>query len=157
MCTTLHVPHLICSFYSWVKPHSCGLCCSNYLVYRNGSQGKVKQGGRGNRRKSCTDETSICHHFQEGQVPSSKLGDTWHNHDCSFFFSLAVPHDMQNLSFPDQGWNPRPLQWKQGGVLTIRPPGKSHDCFLKTAGCTSVSVRNYPTWEGNIPGGIGLI
>ena len=32
--------------------------------------------------------------------------------------------------FPDQGWNPRPLQWK-GRVLTTGAPGKSPSlCFF---------------------------
>ena len=33
------------------------------------------------------------------------------------------------ISFPDQGWNPRPLQW-QHGVLTAAPPGKALHLLL---------------------------
>ena len=44
--------------------------------------------------------------------------------DCTpvFLFFLAPPWDMWN--FPDQGSNPRPLQWKLE-ILTTGPPGKS--------------------------------
>ena len=45
----------------------------------------------------------------------------------SFFFP-APPHGMWN--FPDEGSNPRPLQWKCG-ILTTGRPGKSHLLFLK--------------------------
>ena len=46
---------------------------------------------------------------------------------CSFFFfGRAAGH--AGSSFPDQGWNPCPLQWKHR-ILTTGPPGKSqpHD------------------------------
>ena len=33
-------------------------------------------------------------------------------------------------SFPNQGLNPHPLDWKQE-VLTPGPPGKSPNCYLK--------------------------
>ena len=36
----------------------------------------------------------------------------------------AVPRGMWNLSFPVQGTNPYPLQWKNG-ILTTGPSGKS--------------------------------
>ena len=39
-----------------------------------------------------------------------------------FFFNFWPQH--VGSQFPDQGLNPRPLQW-QGRVLTTRPPGKS--------------------------------
>ena len=38
-----------------IKPHSCGLCYSDGLVHRNGSRGKGKQKGAGNRRGSSTN------------------------------------------------------------------------------------------------------
>ena len=46
-----------------------------------------------------------------------------------FFFFLPASHIMQK--FPDQGLNPRALQWKHG-VLTIGPPGKSHPFISST-------------------------
>ena len=41
------------------------------------------------------------------------------------FFFLATLRSSQDLSFPDQGSNPCPLQW-QRSVLTSGPAGKSH-------------------------------
>ena len=46
------------------------------------------------------------------------------------FFLLAVRHSMWDLSFPDQGWNPWPLQWKRG-VLTTGPPGIPYFSYSK--------------------------
>ena len=39
---------------------------------------------------------------------------------------------MQHVGFyfPDQGWNPRPLQWKHG-VLNTKPSGKSQEFVIK--------------------------
>ena len=42
-------------------------------------------------------------------------------------FFWAALHSTRN--FPDQGSNPRPLQWKHG-VLTAGPPGKSIFLFF---------------------------
>ena len=47
-----------------------------------------------------------------------------------FFFGLTVQH--VGSKFPNQEWNPHPLQWKHK-VLTTQPPGKSLLCvFLNT-------------------------
>ena len=40
------------------------------------------------------------------------------------FFVLAMLCSLWDLSCPNQGSNPSPLQWKRG-VLTTGPPGKS--------------------------------
>ena len=42
----------------------------------------------------------------------------------NFFSPLATLKGTQDLSFPDQGLNPCPLQWKRG-VLTTGPLGNS--------------------------------
>lgn len=45
-------------------------------------------------------------------------------------FDCTIGH--VGSSFPEQGLNPRPLQWKHR-VLNVRPPGKSPRClFLKS-------------------------
>ena len=41
-----------------------------------------------------------------------------------FFFFLATPHGMQDLSSPTRDQNCAPLQWKQRAITT-EPPGKS--------------------------------
>ena len=41
-----------------------------------------------------------------------------------FIFGCAAQH--VGSQFPDQGWNPRPLQWKRG-VLTTGPPRRSQE------------------------------
>ena len=48
-----------------------------------------------------------------------------------FFFFLAVPHGLWDLSSPDQGSNTGPLPWKCG-VLTTGPPGNSKLFLLRT-------------------------
>ena len=45
-------------------------------------------------------------------------------HGVFFFFGCAVQH--VGSWFPDQGWNPSFLQWKQR-VLTTGPPAESRD------------------------------
>ena len=48
----------------------------------------------------------------------------------SLFFKIFwLHHSHAGSYFPDQGWNPCPLQWKHG-FLTTGPPGKSHVCFF---------------------------
>ena len=60
-----------------------------------------------------------------------------------FFFSGHTTRHAGPQS-PDQGSNPRPLQWKQG-VLTIGPPGKSLNKihFLKKRKLTRDLLRIY--------------
>ena len=48
-------------------------------------------------------------------------------------FFLAVLFGMWDLSFPNQGSNPCPLQWEHG-VLTTGPPGKSLACTFYLSG-----------------------
>ena len=50
----------------------------------------------------------------------------WFCCSCLSLLFLTTPHSMWN--FPDQGWNPRPLQWK-GRVLTTGPQGKSWSLY----------------------------
>ena len=53
-----------------------------------------------------------------------------------FFFFLC--HVACGSQFPDQEWNPCPLQWKRG-VLTTGPPGKSLSIFYSV---TILSIQN---------------
>ena len=46
-----------------------------------------------------------------------------------FFFFFWLHHSRCRILVPDQGSNPRPLQWKRG-VLTTGPPGKSPDTWF---------------------------
>ena len=39
-----------------------------------------------------------------------------------------MPQGLWDLKFPDQGWNPCPLQWKCRD-LTTEPPGNSLEYF----------------------------
>ena len=48
-----------------------------------------------------------------------------------YLFIYFWPHHMARGIFPNEGSNPRSLQWKRG-VLTTGPPGKSYFYFFKT-------------------------
>ena len=53
-----------------------------------------------------------------------------------FLTFLATSHSMQGLSFPSQGLNPPPLQWKRK-VLTIGLLGKSYEIIFEPHLCDS--------------------
>ena len=46
----------------------------------------------------------------------------------TIFFFLATPQGTEDLSSPDQGWNPRLWQWEQW-ILTTEPQGISSAAF----------------------------
>ena len=57
---------------------------------------------------------------------------------------FSWPHRTPLGNFPDQGWNPSPLQWKPG-VLTAGPPGKSTPHVLQS------HLWSYPHHVTNTP------
>ena len=74
--------------------------------------------------KQLVSETSLhsCH-----SVNSDVLTDKTLFIYLFIYLFLIAPHGMQN--FPDQGTNPRPLQWKLR-VLTTEPPGKVLSMYI---------------------------
>ena len=68
------------------------------------------------------------------------------------YFILATHH--VGSYFPDQGWNPCPLQWK-GGVLTTSLPGKSLDGPLLCGPVSLVPNLGLSAWQaqGKLVGG----
>ena len=61
--------------------------------------------------------------------------------DHSFFFFFCPAAQLVGSSFPDQGSNPGPLQWKHG-VLTTGPPGNSQPLFLKLQPCFLLPIAS---------------
>ena len=70
-----------------------------------------------------------------GGEGTAQLSSSFHFNFFTFFF-LAVPRGLWDLNFPNQGWNPRPLQWKHR-VLTTVLPHKSPGIWKTVTVCSS--------------------
>ena len=70
-----------------------------------------------------------------------------------------MPHSLRDLSSPDQGSNPCPLQWKHR-VLTTGPPGKSRKSPVGSSlllfPLVLVPVRNFPEMSGDISSSVSI-